>query len=130
MSKDFAEPPNAVFVRAVDVDELGGCLGYSSPFKAEAFNRHKDCLDWGMESDDSQILAYLYRNHQPRRHLEFGTWEGFGAVLCAQNCDAEIWTLNLPAGERTGEGVRGSVARIVGSGIDRVDLQSSVRCAA
>jgi Methyltransferase domain len=28
----------------------------------------------------------------------------FGAVLCAQNCDAEIWTLNLPEGERTGEG--------------------------
>ena len=58
-----------------------------------------------MENDDSQILAYLYRNHQANRHLEFGTWEGFGAVLCAENCDAEIWTLNLPEGERTGEGV-------------------------
>jgi predicted O-methyltransferase YrrM len=105
MSKDFSEPPNDVSVPAIDVDELGGCLGYSTPFKAEGFNQHKDCLDWRMENDDSHILAYLYRNHQPTRHLEFGTWEGFGAVLCAQNCDAEIWTLNLPEGERTGEGV-------------------------
>jgi predicted O-methyltransferase YrrM len=104
MSTNFAEPSNAVFVRAIDVDELGACLGYSAPFKAEAFNKHKDCLDWRMENDDSHILSYLYRNHQPSRHLEFGTWEGFGALLCAQNCDAEIWTLNLPEGERTGEG--------------------------
>jgi predicted O-methyltransferase YrrM len=104
VSTDFAEPPNTVFVRAIDVDELGACLDYSTPFMAEAFNKHKDCLDWRMENDDSHILAYLYRNHQPRRHLEFGTWEGFGAVLCAQNCDAEIWTLNLPEGERTDEG--------------------------
>jgi hypothetical protein len=49
--------------------------GYSAPFKAEAFNKHKDYLDWRMEDGDSQILAYLYRNHQPSRHLEFGTWE-------------------------------------------------------
>jgi predicted O-methyltransferase YrrM len=104
MSTDFAEPPNAVFVRVIDVDELGACLDYSTPFRPEAFNKHKDCLDWRMENDDSHILAYLYRNHQPSRHLEFGTWEGFGAVLCAQNCDAEIWTLNLPEGERTDEG--------------------------
>src|SRR5262249_1221142 len=49
-------------------------------------------------------LAYIYRNLQPNRHLEFGTWEGFGVVLCAENCAAEIWTLNLPEGERTTEG--------------------------
>jgi predicted O-methyltransferase YrrM len=105
ISGDFSPPPSPVFVRAVDVDELGACLGYSVPFKAEAFNRYKDYLDWRMEDDDSHILAYLYLNHRPSRHLEFGTWEGFGAVLCAENCDAEIWTLNLPEGERTGEGV-------------------------
>jgi predicted O-methyltransferase YrrM len=104
ISGDFSPPPSPVFVRAVDVDELGACLGYCVPFKAEAFNRYKDYLDWRMEDDDSHILAYLYLNHQPSRHLEFGTWEGFGAVLCAQNCDAEIWTLNLPKGERTDEG--------------------------
>ncbi len=40
----------------------------------------------------------------PRRHLEFGTWEGFGASLCARNCDAEIWTLNLPNGEPRADG--------------------------
>jgi predicted O-methyltransferase YrrM len=104
ISDDFPQPTTPVFVRVVDLEQLGACLGYSAPFKAAAFNKHKDYLDWRMEDDDSHILAYLYRNHQPRQHLEFGTWEGFGAVLCAQNCDAEIWTLNLPEGERTGEG--------------------------
>jgi predicted O-methyltransferase YrrM len=104
ISDDFPQPSTPVFVRVVDLEQLGACLGYSAPVKAAAFNKHKDYLDWRMEDDDSHILAYLYRNHQPRQHLEFGTWEGFGAVLCAQNCDAEIWTLNLPEGERTGEG--------------------------
>jgi SAM-dependent methyltransferase len=104
MSKNFEPPTIPAFVRAVDVDDLGPLLGYAAPFEAAAFNKNKGYLDWRMEGDDSQILAYLYRNHQPHRHFEFGTWEGFGAALCAESCNAEIWTLNLPAGERTSAG--------------------------
>jgi predicted O-methyltransferase YrrM len=101
---EFRPPLIPVFVRAVDVEEVGRHLGYATRFAARSFNRRKDYLERRMQGDDSQILAYVYRNHQPRRHLEFGTWEGFGVVLCAESCDAEIWTLNLPEGERTTEG--------------------------
>lgn len=52
-----------------------------------------------MEEDDAPILQFLYRTHQPRRHLEFGTWQGWGTVLCLEACDATVWTINLPDGE-------------------------------
>jgi predicted O-methyltransferase YrrM len=53
-----------------------------------------------MEVDDAPILRYLFRNFRPRRHLEFGTWQGFGTVLCLEECSATVWTINLPFGER------------------------------
>jgi predicted O-methyltransferase YrrM len=102
--EEFRPPVIPVFVRAVNVEEVGGHLGYAAPFKGRSFKRRKSYMDRRMEDDDGQLLAYIYRNHRPQRHLEFGTWEGFGVVLCAENCDAEIWTLNLPEGERTAEG--------------------------
>lgn len=59
---------------------------------------------WKMEDDDAPILEFLYRAHQPRRHLEFGTWQGWGTVLCLESCDATVWTINLPAGESRVDG--------------------------
>ncbi len=59
---------------------------------------------WQMERDDAPILAYLFRQFRPRRHLEFGTWQGFGTCLCLENCDATVWTLNLPDGETKADG--------------------------
>ncbi len=93
-----------VFVRAVGIDALDRALGYAEPSRAIPTDRRRSYRAWTMEADDAPILAYLYRNHRPRRHLEFGTWEGFGATLCATQCDAEIWTLNLPDGERNADG--------------------------
>lgn len=58
---------------------------------------------WKME-DDAPILQFLYRGHQPRRHLEFGTWQGWGTVLCLESCDATVWTINLPDGEPRADG--------------------------
>jgi predicted O-methyltransferase YrrM len=94
-----------VFVRAVAIDDLDRALDFAEPSRAIATDRRKSLRAWTMETDDAPILAYLYRNHQPKRHLEFGTWEGFGATLCAAHSDAEIWTLNLPDGERTADGM-------------------------
>ncbi|MBI2813933.1 MAG: class I SAM-dependent methyltransferase [Opitutae bacterium] len=59
---------------------------------------------WKMERDDAPIFSYLYRQHQPRRHLEFGTWQGFGTCLCLESCAATVWTLNLPDGEAKFDG--------------------------
>lgn len=60
--------------------------------------------DWHMEEDDAPVFAYLYRYFQPRRHLEFGTWQGFGTRLCLESCSATVWTLNLPEGESKADG--------------------------
>jgi predicted O-methyltransferase YrrM len=59
---------------------------------------------WNTEVDDALILRYLYQHHQPRRHLEFGTWQGFGTCLCLESCAATVWTLNLPDGEAKADG--------------------------
>jgi len=88
----------------IEADRLGAHLGFAEPFAlAERLLEHP-LTQWRMERDDALILSYLYAQHAPRRHLEFGTWEGFGAVLCAQSCGAEIWTINLPDGESTADG--------------------------
>lgn len=53
-----------------------------------------------MEREDAPILWYLFEHISPSRHLEIGTWEGFGTALCLQSCDAEVWTINLETGEK------------------------------
>jgi predicted O-methyltransferase YrrM len=61
--------------------------------------------DWQMERDDAPVFRYLYRAHQPRRHLEFGTWQGFGTCLCLdESAEAKVWTINLPDGETKADG--------------------------
>lgn len=57
-----------------------------------------------MEDDDSPIFRYLYRNLRPRRHLEFGTWQGTGTLYVLEECEATVWTINLPGGEIDAEG--------------------------
>ncbi|MDI1334762.1 MAG: class I SAM-dependent methyltransferase [Lacunisphaera sp.] len=64
----------------------------------------RSLADWRMEDDDAPIFSYLYRQFQPRRHLEFGTWQGFGASLCLDACAATVWTINLPEGESKPDG--------------------------
>ena len=59
---------------------------------------------WNIEDDDAPIFEFLYRAHRPRRHLEFGTWQGWGTSLCLESCDATVWTINLPEGESRADG--------------------------
>jgi hypothetical protein len=57
-----------------------------------------------MDVDDAPIVRYLYRQAQPRRHLEFGTWMGQGTVYCLEESAATVWTINLLEGERNAAG--------------------------
>lgn len=66
--------------------------------------RNPGWIAWNTAVDDGLILRYLYQHHQPRRHLEFGTWQGFGTCLCLESCAASVWTLNLPDGETKADG--------------------------
>jgi len=99
-SASIAEPG----IEIVPVEELGAALGFCAPFVTERKVYSGGLAAFQTEKDEAAIYAYLYRNTRPRRHLEFGTWEGFGVTLCARVCDAEIWTINLPEGESDTEG--------------------------
>ncbi len=59
---------------------------------------------WQMERNDAPLFRYIYRAHRPLRHLEFGTWQGFGACLCLEESPAKVWTINLPDGETKPDG--------------------------
>ncbi len=79
-------------------------LGFIETFIAPESNRMRALHEWRMEENDSPILRYLWRNARPRRHLEFGTWEGRGALDCLESCDATVWTINLREGETDAQG--------------------------
>jgi FkbM family methyltransferase len=91
-------------IRIVSVEALGGALGFRVPYLPERLVYRYGLEDFKTEVDEPGIYRYLYRHIAPRRHLEFGTWEGFGTALCAASCAAEIWTVNLAEGERDAAG--------------------------
>jgi len=80
-------------------EELGSRLRFKEDSSAVAVNRNKPFASWNMHEDDAPILRYLFRNARPGRHLEFGTWQGFGTLCCLEECAATVWTINLPDGE-------------------------------
>lgn len=80
--------------------ELSALLGSQAETPASA----GDLAHWKMETDDGPLFAYLYRHFAPRRHLEFGTWQGYGTCLCLENSAATVWTINLPEGETKPDG--------------------------
>jgi len=90
------------FIDIVPVDSLHQRLGVDTPLDYPAESLRKPFANWRMEVDDAPILRYLYRSVRPKRHLEFGTWEGTGVCMCAEECDATVWTINLPEGETIG----------------------------
>lgn len=100
----------------VPVEGLAAALGFAETMATPLSNRVTPYPAFRMERHDAPVLAYLYRNHAPLRHLEFGTWEGFGATLCARSCGARIWTLNLPGGERHAETGRPLYQRAAANG--------------
>lgn len=81
-------------------EQVAARLGWSEPPPETSATFE----NWRMEDDDAPLLAYLYRHFAPRRHLEFGTWQGFGACLCLEASAATVWTLNLPDGETKADG--------------------------
>ena len=94
-------------IASVPVEKLHERFGWKTPFVLPAESREKPLAAWNMELDDAPILRYVYRNLRPKRHLEFGTWQGFGAVCCLQETNATVWTINLPFGESMAEGSSG-----------------------
>lgn len=106
---DQAVDPNAPSNPRRDIDilpvsEIGDAFGFAAPYVPEQMVYRHGLRDFNTQIDEPGLFRYLYRHFRPMRHLEFGTWEGFGVVLCAESCDAEIWTVNLPEGQRDAAG--------------------------
>jgi predicted O-methyltransferase YrrM len=99
-------PPDVPHARLdiVEAHDLGRRLGFDFATRPPEVLVSVPLDQFRMETHDARILGQLYRMLRPNRHLEFGTWEGFGTALCARNCDARIWTVNLPGGETDAEG--------------------------
>lgn len=104
---DGRHPNNSTGVlEIIDADQLTSLLGSTEAPNLPPNSAAKALSDWKMETDDAPILKALWSGIAPKRHLEFGTWEGFGAALVASATEAEIWTVNLPEGETNSDGTR------------------------
>ena len=75
--------------------KLHEALGFKTPPADADVHSQKALDEWKMEEDDAPLLRYIYRNFRPRRHLEFGTWQGQGLLYCLEECQASAWTVNL-----------------------------------
>lgn len=95
---------NGLVIPFVPVQEVHRVLGFTAPIDYPQSSLEKSLGAWKMEVDDMPIFRYLYRHFRPVRHLEFGTWQGAGVVYCLEECDATVWTLNLPFGESKPDG--------------------------
>lgn len=94
----------AVNLPVVSVKALHEKLGFTGPIDYPVGSLIKPLAEWKMEIDDAPIFRYIYRHFRPRRHLEFGTWQGTGTVYCLEECDATVWTINPPFGEDKPDG--------------------------
>ncbi len=91
-------------IPSVSVKNLHTRLGFTEPLEYPESSLHKHLKDWKMEVDDAPVFRYIYRSFRPRRHLEFGTWQGTGVLYCLEECDATVWTINLLQGEQLADG--------------------------
>jgi hypothetical protein len=103
---DFMHPP-----WALPLAKLGELFSAPRTFPPTASGKRLD--QWKMEDDDAPIFRYLYQTYGPRRHLEFGTWQGWGSVLCLEFSAATVWTINLPEGESRSDGTWAYGERVI-----------------
>ena len=94
---DFMQPPYAL-----PLAQLGELFPLPGRLPLDPSTKNLD--QWSIEEDDAPIFQFLYQAHQPRRHLEFGTWQGWGTSLCLESCAATVWTINLPDVEMRSDG--------------------------
>ncbi len=90
------------FIQKLEVNQLASV--FRGVGDTENLRSRHSLVDWNMERDDAPILAQIIQWMYPHRHLEFGTWKGFGSCLVMENSPATVWTINLWEGELHPEG--------------------------
>jgi Methyltransferase domain len=99
VKNDIPEKFNRDNLPVVSIENLHSTLGFTEKAQLAPASVNKTFSEWKMEDDDSPIFKYLYRNFDPGRHLEFGTWQGTGTVYALEESKATVWTINLLGGE-------------------------------
>jgi hypothetical protein len=90
-------------IETIRVEDFHNLFGLTVPLAFPERWRHRSLSGWTMEADD-YVLRYVFRHLRPLRHLEFGTWQGDGVLRCVEECDATVWTINMPDGELKADG--------------------------
>jgi hypothetical protein len=98
-------------IPTLPVDDIRSVFAWSERIAFPEKWRTLSLPEWEMAADDC-ILRYVFRNFRPGRHLEFGTWLGDGVLRCVEECEATVWTINLPQGEsgKNGEWIYSALA--------------------
>lgn len=91
-------------MKYIKTQSLAKLFGNSSLQASINLNFKKSLKDFKMEEDDSVCLSLIYKRLSPIRHLEIGTWRGFGAKLVLENSNATVWTVNPWEGEKRPDG--------------------------
>jgi predicted O-methyltransferase YrrM len=107
-------------IPTIRASELSDVLGFAE--NVQYLPHTPNLVDRKMERDDIQVIRYLMRNLKPRRHLEFGTWQGAGTLAVLEETEATVWTINPWGGESSDTG-----APVYSSTYDANTLPSSVR---
>ena len=104
--KILVEPQqkSSITIPSVYIQRLHEELDFARPIYYPQSSLNKPLEQWKMEVDDAPIFRYIYHNFRPRRHLEFGTWQGAGTLYCLEECDATVWSINLLEGEVSKDG--------------------------
>lgn len=90
-------------IETIPVEVFHQLLGLTASLEFPERWRHRSLAGWTMDADD-YVLRYVFRHLRPLRHLEFGTWLGDGVLRCVEECNATVWTLNVPQGEAKPDG--------------------------
>jgi len=92
--------------KKVKIENLKNYFGFNCDINYPKESLKKEFKNWKMEDDDAPIFRYLYNNLSPKRHLEFGTWQGQGVLYCLEESRATVWTVNPPFGELKEDGYK------------------------
>lgn len=96
---DCRDEKSALIIPRVRAECLHKELSLEKEFIVSSSSEKKSLDSLKMEDDDAPILRYIFRNLNPDRHLEIGTWQGKGTLCCLEECDASVWTINVMSGE-------------------------------
>lgn len=80
---------------SVPAAKLHEALGFKPPPSDADVHTQNRSTSGRWKKTTRPFFATYTATSGPRRHLEFGTWQGQGLLYCLEECRAPAWTLNL-----------------------------------